>query len=273
MSAAPRSKSAFEYADVSDDPDAPLWANVPTDVRAAMIRLGFEALGHAHAWHRQGRVHLVHEVRVSENLRTQAVLGASDPTIELASLFEDGTIVKTILRPSKASWMLLAPGMAYDRRDRFFFEAVDGAAADVLRRHQQRLDERVRDTGGCTVALDSMRAHFAIRLRSAELMNAKLPAQIGLSAGAAVACGVLAIIGLTALVVSRFGTDVSVPLLALLGVLAAGIVMIPVFKAMLWWIAPYVVRFWPGPAPSSARELWSRASAIPTRPLPDESEW
>ncbi len=99
----------FEYTDVSADPDAPIWANIAREVRLALLELGFEPLGFAHAWLKIGKAHLVHEVLVSEEGLIQAIVGEHEPAVELATLFEDGTIITIHPVASRSIFEACAP--------------------------------------------------------------------------------------------------------------------------------------------------------------------
>ncbi len=215
----------------------------------------------------------MHEVRVSPDNRSQAVLGSRNPSLELVTLFEDGAVLRTMLRPSKAVWRVMAPGMRAHPADLHEIEAVDGELLAVVRRHEERVDDREREAGVRPVAMDSMRAHLAVRLRSSELLNARFPAQFAISGAVAVAAGLFTAAVLMAFSMMKLAPRAFPLTIAVWTGLGTAIVVLPVFRVTLLWVAPYIVRLRPGPSPRLASELMAEAGEVPRRPLPDESEW
>lgn len=260
----------FEYADVSADPRARFWADVPAELRRELARLDFESLGYAHAFQPRTRAHMVHEVQVSSDARTQAVLNAYAPQAELVTLFEDGSIVKTQQRPPLSTWLLMSPGMGGHRDDLVFHEAVPGDVGALVRRHDERIDSRERNHGIRPVAMDSMCAHFAVRFRTLELLSARLPTQFTLSACLAIASQVVAALWIFRIALRRFGPETSRVWVALLAGLGGIITMLGVFQLTLYWIAPYLLRLRRGPSPATANVLLERAAAVPEQPLPGD---
>jgi hypothetical protein len=262
---------AFEYADVSEDPNASSWADIPTVLRREIGRLDFVQLGYAHAWHRKHHAHLVHEVFVSADARTQAVVHAQAPHVELITLFGDGSIVKTQQRPPTSTWVLMAPGMGAHRADGLLFESVDGDASTMVRRHEERVRVHELAANVPTVRMDSMQAHFAVRLRAAELLNARFPLQFGLAIALAFATQVVGSYFVLSFARSRLGPDAPRLWLALLAALGGTIAALGVFQLVLYWAAPYGLRWArPGPPRVGATTLLERAAEVPRRMLPTD---
>jgi hypothetical protein len=256
----------FEYADVSADPLASTWSRMPLEVSAALDELGFERLGFSLALLPRRRLHLVHEVRVSSDGTTQAVGSSGSPAVELVSLLEDGTVLKTVPRPPPAIWRKLGPGMKARPADRHDYEAIDADLAGVLARHRERVAELALARGSAAVPLTSMIAHFAIRLRSAELLRARIPWQIGISFALTAIPASAASIGIT---LHFYQLERSLePGVMLLCILASMIVFIPMLPLCLWYVAPHLARWVRAPEPAYAFELMQRAKGVPSGRLP-----
>ena len=267
LSGTPETKWQFEYADVSEDPEAVDRAHTPPLLRRTLAALGFHRLGASHAWLRHRSSHLVREVWVTEDGRVEALTSGSDPTIELCTLFADGAVVTTLLRPDFATWLLLAPGLRWHRADRYDSTMVSGTIGELERRHRERVAEHEKREGAVVVPFQSMREHLAIRLRTNDLRSARMEPHIR---GSLAAGGVAATVTVFALMDRISSHQGAMPFalrfaLALAGALVTGYLA---FLLALWMVVPHVVILRPGPIVGSARELLDRAAALPRRRLP-----
>ncbi|MBX3125764.1 MAG: hypothetical protein KF718_03575 [Polyangiaceae bacterium] len=256
----------FDYADVSADPLARVWAEVPADVSRALDELELRPVGFAHGYLERANMHLVHEVRVSDDGLVQSVAGVGSPPVEFNSLLEDGTVLKTVPRPPPAEWRRLSPGMRQHPRDRHYYQALDASLADVLAHHRERVRQLAAQRCSEPVVLDTMLTHFAVRLRTAELRDFRMPWHVRL----AWLLAVLPSLGAGLIVLWRFpdGRPLLVFALAGLGML---IVFIPAIQLSTWQLAPRIMRLFPGPPPVSAGDLFVRAASVPRRRLPRET--
>ncbi len=261
---------SFEYADVSADPVASFWAEVPLDVKRTLDRLEFERVGYAHGHLAQCQVHLVHEIRVSPDGLVQSVAGRGPPDVEFASLLADGTVLKSIPRPPPLIWLNMAPGMRHQARDRHLLFAIDAPIEEVLADHRHRLEALVEERGSPAVPLDSMAAHFAVRLRSAELRDARIPSHLWFAYIGAMLTMMASVVGLAGYLKSlgALKSNWSVVLCILAGL----IVYVPAHRVILWQIAPRLARLLPAPPPSDAVALMARGRQVPVRALPDCEE-
>jgi hypothetical protein len=252
---------------------APDWADVSEDRQLAVSRLRFTLLGYAHAWLRSRGQHLVHEVWVSPDRLSQAVMTGSEQ-LELVTLFEDGTVIKTILRPDLATWLFMAPGMRAHSADRHSTRSVAGEPADVFRRHVERIEQHEQQHGVRPVPVESMCVHFATRIRARDLLNARFAWHFTIAHVMGGVGAFVAVIAVNVRGMLSHGPDFPTSWRAI--VLAAPLAMIATLLSYgmgLWFIAPTLVRLRPGPPPLPAAELMDRAQQVERRPLPDESEW
>ena len=254
----------FDYYDLSNDRAAWQHTTLDEDDELELRHEGFRPLGVVRAVHRvDTKRKLTNQVWVSADGRAMA------DGDELATLFEDGTIVKTNRRPA---WWFFNPVCFRVRshsRDRHPYALVDGPLSARLEAHRAQVARFEKESA--VVVIDSMTQHFAARLRDAELrISRQRPEEL-------IVVWVTALLslvfGLSCLVAWRLEhperaprADAGAVVFFFLGFLIA---MIPIGKAMFTWVAPWLVRLRPGPPPRPAAALIELAREVPEGTLED----
>jgi hypothetical protein len=251
-------KLRFVYHDASADPLAPERCEIPAARQAELARAGFERLGYTLAVLAMNGAELVHEIWMGSDGRVLVELEARSGRADLVTLFEDGTIVKTIERQPLLDWIFAAPGTTMRARDRVLHASVGGPLERVIARHAARVAEV--EKRAAVFACTTMQGHFASRLRIAELRDARMYLHLVLAVVIAV---VVAIASAIALRHALGYPQHPPPPVRLMLVVAAFIVMIPAHFVAKWFVAPYVVPWFAGPPPSPASELFARAKDVP----------
>lgn len=246
---------SFDYFDASDDPLARRAAATPPEVLDALETLGCVCVGHALAVLRLNGIELVTEVWRTPDERALIELEPRTGRAELATWFADGTIVRTLQRPTWWQWIHAAPGARNHPADRHASAAYVGTLPGVAARHRARVAEMEGRAGGVVPAAD-LRAHFAMRRRAAELRDARMVPQLTLALVMAVALGLA---GALATLRALKGAGPSPPGAAVLAVLAAHLVAIPVHYVAKWFVAPWVVRLRRGPPARPAADMLAQA--------------
>lgn len=259
-----RDAFTFDYYDLSKDDAAWKLTTLDEDDEIALRRAGFRPLGVVRAVHRlDTRRKLTNQVWVSDDGRVMA------DGEELATLFEDGAIVKTNRRPSwwffnRACWQVRS-----HRRDRHPYALVDGPLPARLAAHHELVARFEKESP--VVVAESMTQHFAARLRDAELrISRQRPEE-------RIVVWVTALASLFVAVACLFAWRVQHPdrtprvavgglIFFFLGFLIAAI---PIGKAMATWIAPSLVRLRPGAPPRPAATWLELAREIPAGTVED----
>jgi hypothetical protein len=252
-----RDKLVWDYFDASDDPLAQGRCEVPDTVTVTLDRLGFERLGHALAVFRMNRMELVHEVWTSDDGVTLAEVTASSGRVSLLTLFEDGTIVKTSVRPPLFDWIYSAPGTRWPRAAQLTHAYVTGPLDDVLARHR----DRVAETKKTPIPATMMQTYFAMRIRQGELLVATIYPQLMVAIVLSTVLSLAITLPFLRVYVHRHGKSPGAVLLAMIG---ATIVLLPTQHVAKWFIAPYIVRLRSGPPPRDAETLCAVASEVPS---------
>jgi len=248
----------FDYYDLSDDDKAWELTALDEDDEIELRRAGFRPLGVSRAvlrvnTHRK----LTNQIWVSDDAR---VMADGD---ELATFFEDGSIVKTNRRPPWAFFERAVWQVRSHPRDRHPYTLVDGTLKERLGAHLEQVARFERDSP--VVIAESMTQHFAARLRDAELrISRQRPEELIV----VWTTGLLAMaFGLACSMYWRFhhpGRALSLAAatmaLLMLGFLIAAI---PIGKATAIWIAPFLVRLRPGPPPRPASAWIELAREVP----------
>jgi hypothetical protein len=127
---------------------------------------GFAPLGVAKAVLRANKHTLVAQIWVADGGRVM-----TNGVNELVTLFEDGTIVKTSRRLSLSFQMTVWWRLRMHRADRHPHAWISGRLAALLAAHRERVALFEKETP--VVVARSMTEHFAVRLRDAELREAR----------------------------------------------------------------------------------------------------
>ncbi len=245
----------FDYFDASEDPLARRAADTPPEVIDALDILGCVHLGYALAVLRLNGHELVTDVWRTADARVLVELEARTGRAEFATWFADGTIVRTLQRPSWWQWIHMAPGTRNHPRDRLTSAAYLGTIGGVAARHRMRVAEVERE-GATVVEATELRVHFAMRQRAAELRDARIRGQFALATAMAVALG---LVGAWVTVKTLKGDGPPPPGAALLALLAAHLVAMPAHYVAKWFVAPWMVRLRPGPPARTAAEMLAGA--------------
>ena len=262
-----REQLHWDYFDVSDDPRARhacnAWHREHGDVVIALESAGFRPIGRALGVLHGDRARMLSEIWVEDGGRTMISLGPGG-SVEMGTLFEDGTLVKTGERPPLVTWLTEAVGVGARMRGcRHDYETAPGGFADVLARHRARIEPFERESP--VVCADTMKAHFAMRLRVSELRDARMRPQLVIAfwLRRALAIG----FGLGVMLVRRAMYGRSSVLVAEIAGLSGWLVaVIPASRVSKWWLAPLLVRLGRAPAPRPAAELLAMAERVPSGP-------
>ncbi|HEY1956111.1 MAG TPA: hypothetical protein VGH28_10865 [Polyangiaceae bacterium] len=262
------SRFTFDYFDVSDDRAAWAATEPHEDRTHALIHAGFKPLGCAMAKLRVGRRVLLEQVWIAHGGRVMAGVGGG---IELATLFEDGTIVKTS-QPFR--WAFVHTTWWHLRKHpaaRHFHETFAAHAEDLLARQESRVKD-VEARGGVVVPATSMKAHFAMRFRAADLRIALQLVEVHVIG---IATLILSLLAGVAAVWARLATHgrhgrMEHPLLLLLGLAATIIAILPTTWLARMGAAICMPWFFRGPPPQPASELLARAESVPAGRVPSD---
>jgi len=259
----------FDYYDLSGDKAAWRYTALDDDVEIELRRAGFVPLGVVKAElraHKQTR--LTTQVWVTEDGRV-----VTNGPLELATLFEDGTIVKTSMRPPRAIFTRERWVLRMHPNDRHPHAFVEGSLEKRLAAHLETVARFEKESR--VVPIASMSEYFAVRLRDAELRIARHNPQHVISLWTtsivSLAVGFLPVIWRA----RKLGPHkhAFVPhLLATLQLttlffLALFIVALPLRALMVTWISPWIVRLRPGPPPRPAADWIELAREIPSGTL------
>jgi len=258
-----REQLQWEYFDVSDDLRARavfdmLRQEHPEAIRE-LAQAGFRPIGRALGVIRGNRASVLSEVWVGDDGRMLASVGPRGGS-ELGTLFEDGTIVKTAERPPLLDWLTIGMEVAPRQRGSgHYFRTVPGDFGERMASHRALVARFER--GSPVVREGSMKVHFAMRLRVAELRDARIRAQqmltlwVGVLLGAAFAVGAI-------LVRHRLYGRLSFGATELVGLSASLVASVPAYYAAKWWLAPALVRLRRPPPPRPAAELLAMAERV-----------
>lgn len=248
----------FDYFDASEDRRASYRAPLVDLLEHDLVSAGFRPVGCAVAVQRATGREQISQVWVGERGRVMA--GAAFHCVDLITLFEDGTIVKTA---TKESWYAQTWRLRRHPADRHDYIALRARLEPVLALHRERIaavEARSR------VVPASMQSYLATRLRTGEVIVADVIRRYRVALVCMVIAGFAVATWSTFAAHQRHFPRFSVPVLA---GLAAMIVMPPVFQVVLLWLSPLVARLRPGPPPRPASVLLELASALPPRRLRD----
>jgi MtfA peptidase len=185
---------SFAYSDVSTDPRAIERVRAVGGTEREIRALGFEPLGIARAVSTTDpTVQLFSRVLRSAD---GAVLCSITPTprgprLELATLFEDGSVTKTA--PPFGFWegLRISATLPHHPDDGYELRTAAGTTEQLLYRHRERIRELESVRHLPVVGAESMTTHFALRLRGSELRDARRPAETRIARRAAVLAAVL----------------------------------------------------------------------------------
>ena len=261
-----RDAFTFDYYDLSNDGAAWDFTALDDDDMIALRRAGFRPLGVSRAVLRSNaRRKLTNQIWVSADGRVSADGG------ELATLFEDGTIVKTNHLPPSAFiepayWKVRSHG-----KDRHPYTFVDGPLSETLAAHLEQVARFDKESP--VVVFSSMTQHFAVRLRDAELRIARqrpeewIVVLTTVTLGMASMCTAIVAWGMRLPGPRPHNHPKEIIPGVTLGALAFIIVAMAVFKVTSTWIAPLLVRLRPGPPPRPAATWIERAREVPAGTL------
>jgi hypothetical protein len=259
----------FDYYDVSKDESAWQISTLDEDEEVELRYARFKPLGVVRA---------VHRVNTKRKVTSQIWVSADgrvmvDGGLELATLFEDGSIVKTNRRPEWSFFDPVCWKIRSHPKDRHPYALVEGDLAARLAVHLEQVARFEKESP--VVVAESMTHHFAARLRDAELRIARSrPEEL-------IVVLVSVTSGMAAMVTSLFAWQLSLThpsrhlslgtlvLWLMLGTLAFFIVALPAAKVMFTWVAPWLVRLRPGPPPRPAATLIELARDIPASTVED----
>lgn len=249
----------FDYYDLSNDEAAWQLTTLDEDDEVALRHARFRPLGVVRAVLRaRSSRKITSQIWVSEDGHVMVDGGA-----ELATLFEDGSIVKTNRRPAWSFFDRVAWQIRSHPSDRHPHVLVDGSFSDRLAVHREQIARFQKESP--VVVADSMTHHFAARMRDAELrISRQRPEEIIV----VFVTGILSMaFALTCMMAWRIGHPgrhvwmaVAAMVLLILGFLIAAI---PIGKAMSTWVAPWLVRLRPGPPPRPAATWIELARKVP----------
>jgi hypothetical protein len=261
----------FDYFDVTDDPHAWRDSAMGYELERELRDAGFAPLGVAKAVLRRDGQTFVNQVWVSDDGRVMTKDWA-----ELATLFEDGTIVKTMRRPSWGFFLTILTmqwRLRMHRADRHSHAFVAGPLTSVLAAHRARVAAFEKESP--VVLARSMTEHFAVRLRDAELREARrrpldLVALV-LTSVTSMALAFLPVLWLlraTGWHARRLGPKLLVTFeLTALIMVGIFIAALPLRYVTTTWIGPWLVRLRPGPPPRPAAALIELARDVPSGTL------
>jgi hypothetical protein len=253
-----REEIQWEYFDASRDPRARSTCAVPDSVRDELLALGFRPLGHARAVLRARSVEIFNAVWKDEDGRVFASLGAAGE-VELGTLFEDGTLVKT-LQGTLGHWFDEGAGvLQHWPGTQHFYELAEGPVAAVVERHRERV-KSIEKTA--PVVSGAMKVHFAMRLRVAELRDARIREQMILTLWLTFLLSTAFTVG-AEIVWLRTHARHSPGVVALICVAAFLVARLPANRAARWWISPWLVLHFRRPPPlRTAKSLLEMAETI-----------
>ncbi len=264
------------YTDVSLDRTALARSGLPESMLAETGKLGFDHAGWIATTVSDGgganspvlltSVHTACDRQsVASLLRTSAF-----DDVSFATLFEDGSVVETGLRPKKR-WWYLRWGLDVPRVHAFALEYVEAGSIAALREIHETRVEAERRRGGRPVSGHDMRTYLAIRKRYRELADPRMQRQqtialvsgmLAIAMSAAASAYVRKGVGPSALPMIS-NTAVAIGLSMLIGAL--------VFMVSLFFVAPILARGAKAPPPRSARELLRLADDVRQGFLPPSS--
>jgi hypothetical protein len=258
----------WDYFDVTDDPRARAESKAVPELEEDLVDEGFRWVGCILGVLRRDGQKLVNEVWV--HLDGETTAGVSGHHVELGTLFEDGSVIKTATRPSLRHWIVTHAGLVHHPKNRYDFASTAARLPRLLETHR----DRVRRASATPVRGDPMIVHHAIRKRATELRAARMPTQHNIVPIVAAALSVIA--GLVAMKArgSHAGVHGQPGFFLLnvgLGVLGTLIAFLPLVYAVHWWIAPWLVSLvFFGPPPSPASSMLEAAKHLPKRKWGDE---
>jgi hypothetical protein len=260
-----RDAFTFDYYDLSRDDAAWDYTALDDDDMIALRRAGFRPLGVLRAVLRSNaRYKVTSQVWVSADRRVTADGG------ELATLFEDGTIVKTNTPPEGAFFDAMYWKVHAHPSDRRPYTFTAGPLSDKLAAHLERVVQFEKESP--VVPFESMTQYFAVRLRDAELRIVRQRREewmvVPVTGVLAMGCAVAALLTWKLRLPHRPQPRDLIPALVLL-VLAFLIAAVPVAKVMSTWIAPRLARLRPGPPRRPAADWIECAREIRAGSLED----
>jgi hypothetical protein len=257
-----RDQLRWDYLDVSADPHAWECAELREGLQHDLVMGGFKPLGCVCAVLRWNGTQLIDQVWVGDGGR---VMVTARDGAELATLFEDGSVVKTAMRmPMRATLANAVP--KYHRDARHEHELVSGTIEIVLARHRERVAPFEKESP--VVLVTSMREYFAARLRAAELRDWRMRPQFVIALWIALACSWAGVVGVFVSMIAKRHHHASVLPVALTAFLAGVIAYLPGHLLANLWLAPLIMRFRRGPAPRPAAELLEMADLVEKGRLP-----
>lgn len=239
----------FRYVDVSHDRTALVRSGLRDTLLAETAALGFDHAGWiATVTDTAGGVSfpsMLTSVHVAcDGLSVASLVRTSAfDDITLATLFEDGHVVETGLRPKKG-WWYLRWGLDVPPQHAFALAYVAADSLAALRDLHQRRIATAQLSGRRPVRGHDLRTYLAIRKRYREVADPRMQRQQLI----AVVIGVLALVGTA--------TTQVVPI--------AGGVLLAFFACLLslFFVAPVLARGAKAPPPRDARELLRLADDV-----------
>lgn len=260
----------FDYFDISDDPRAWRESALSYPLERELRDAGFAPLGVAKAVVRGTTQTFVTEVWVSDDGRVM-----TNGWPELVTLFEDGTIVRTMRHLSWWFTLKMRWRLQMHRADRHPQAFVAGPLSAVLEAHRARVATFEKETP--VVVVRSMTEHFAVRLREAELRDARHRPRdrvaLVLTSFFSLALAILPVLWLLQSVgwhARNLGPRLRIAFeLSALITLGIFISALPLRYVMTTWVAPWLVRLRPGPPPRPASAWIELARDVPSGTLKD----
>ncbi len=251
----------WDYFEASRDPRARSACAVPDGVRDELLAAGFRPLGHVRAVLRARGVEIFNAVWKDEDGRIFAALGAAGD-VELGTLFEDGTLVKT-LQGTIGHWFGAGAGvLQHWRGTRHFYELVGGPFAVVLERHRERINAEP-----VPVVTGALNVHLAMRLRVAELRDARIRKQMILTFWLTAFLSTVFMCGAAVVCLRTHPRHLALAM-ELVCLTAFVVALLPSNRAASWWISPWLVLHFHRPPPlRTAKSLLEQAEAIPSSPM------
>ena len=253
----------FDYYDLSNDKAAWRFTALDDDDEIELTRAGFRPLGVAQA-----------RLRANQNRRLTTQVWVSDDGrvladgAELATFFEDGTIVKTNIRPQSPFFNATRWRIRSHPKDRHPYALVEGPLSARLAAHDEQIARFEKDSP--VVVAGSMTEHFAMRMRDAELRIARQRPEEVITVWTSVTLGMTASVVIMLTLLMRLPKHTSFPQTA--GVIACStlaflIVALAIGKVLFTWIAPWLVRLRPGPPRRPAAAWIEIARDVPAGTL------